>query len=99
MNVNQSIKSNDIQNMFIWLHRINIISYLNQLLGEHRHLHRSNSIQGTDYITNNFLNLRDFRTEIENLKWENRRDIIQVTFRKIVTLLVQKPKILGKNCL
>ena len=30
--------------------------------------HRSDSIQGTDYITNYFLNLRVSRTKIENLK-------------------------------
>ena len=52
----------------------------------------------TDYITKEFLNLRVFRTKIGNLKQQIRKDIIQVNyFRKFVTSLVQKLKILGKK--
>ena len=66
--------------------------------GEGSHIiHRCDSIQGTDYIANDFLNLRVFRTKIENLKHQIRRDIIQVTFQKFVTSLVQKLKILEKK--
>ena len=61
-------------------------------------LHRHDSIQGTDYIVNYFfLNLRVSRAKIENLKWQFGGDIIPLTFRKFVTLLVQKLKILGKK--
>ena len=39
--------------MFIWLYKINIISYLNKLLGEHKHLEDEQSV----YIT---VHNRDF---------------------------------------
>ena len=47
-----------------------------------------------------FLNLRVSRTKIENLKRQSGRDFNKVIFRKFVTSLVQKLKILGvyKNC-
>ena len=55
--------------------------------------HRRDSIQGTDYIANPFfLNLKVSRTTIENLSWQFGGDIIRVTFRKSVTLLVPKLK-------
>ena len=62
---------------------------------------RSGSNQGTDYIANDFfLNLRVFRTKIENLKWQIGRDIIPLSFWKFVTSKVKKLKILrgNKNC-
>ena len=59
--------------------------------------HRRDSIQGTNYIANYFLNLRVSRTKIENLKWQIGGDIIPLTFGKFVTSLVQKLKILGKK--
>ena len=53
------------------------------------------SIQGTNYIANYFLlTLRVSRTKIENLKRQTSGDIIPLTFRKFVTLLVQKLKII-----
>ena len=59
-------------------------------------MHRRDSIQGTDYIANPFfLNLKVLRTTVENLKWRFSGDIIQVTFRKSITSLVQKLK---KTC-
>ena len=42
-----------------------------------------------------FLNLRVSRAKFENLRWQVRGDIIQVTFEKSVTSLVQNSKILG----
>ena len=43
------------------------------------------------YIAYDFiLNLRVFRTRIENLKQQIRRDSIQVTYGKFVTSLVQQ---------
>ena len=47
-----------------------------------------------------FLNLRVSRTKIENLKQQIKRDINHITFRKFVTLLVEKLKVLTvyKNC-
>ena len=58
--------------------------------------HRCDSIQGTDYIANPFfLNLKVSRTTIKNLRLQSGRDIIQVTFGKFVTSLVQKLK---KKC-
>ena len=51
----------------------------------------------TDYIANDFLNLRDFRIKIGNLKWQIGKDIIQITVRNFVTLLVQKNKRLVKK--
>ena len=63
-----------------------------------RLLHRRDSIQGTDYIaTYFFLNLKVSRAKIENLKLWIGGDIISLTFGKIVTLLVQKLKTLGKK--
>ena len=60
--------------------------------------HRCDSIQGTDYIANYFfLNLRVSRTKIYNLKRQIGGDIIPLTFRKFVTSLVQKLKILGNK--
>ena len=60
--------------------------------------HRRDSIHGTDYIANYFfLNLRVSKAKIENLKWWISGDIIPPTFRKFVTFLVQKLKILGKK--
>ena len=53
--------------------------------------HRCDSIQGTDCIANSFfLNSRVSKTKIENVRWQVGSDIIQVTSRKFVTLLVQK---------
>ena len=56
-------------------------------------LHRSDSVWGTDYIANPFfLNWKVSRTTIKNLRWQLGGEIIQVTFRKSSTLLVQKLK-------
>ena len=60
--------------------------------------HRSDSIQGTDYIANYFfLNLKVSRAKIENPKQRIGGDIIPLTFGKFVTLSVQKLKILGRK--
>ena len=56
--------------------------------------HRSDSHQGTDYIANDFLNLRVSRTKIKMTNWEH---IISLTFGKFVTLCVQKLRILKDN--
>ena len=56
--------------------------------------HRRDSIHIAD---NFFLILRVSRTKIENLKCQIGGDIILLSFRKIVTSLVQILKILGKN--
>ena len=40
---------------------------------------------------------RASRAKIENLKWQIGGDIIPLTFRKFVTLLVQQLKILGEK--
>ena len=47
--------------------------------------HSSDSIQGTDYIANNFFNLKVSRTKIKNLKWKIGWNIIKLTFEKFVT--------------
>ena len=55
-----------------------------------KHLHRRDSNQGSDYITNYFfLNLRVSREKIENLKWWFNGDIIPLTFGKFLTSLVE----------
>ena len=61
--------------------------------------HRRDSIQGTDYVANYFfLNVKVSRAKIENLKWKIGGDIILLTVRKFVILLVAlKFKILGKT--
>ena len=55
---------------------------------------RSDSIQGTDYIANDYrpslLNLRVSRTKIENLKQQIGRDINCVTFRKLFNIVGPK---------
>ena len=63
-----------------------------------RLFHRSDSIQCQYRLF--LLNLRFFRTNIENLKQQIGRDINRITFRKFLTSLVQKLKILGvyQNC-
>ena len=48
-------------------------------------IHRSDPIQGTDYIANYFLNLSVSGTKIENLKWKIGWDIILINFGKFVT--------------
>ena len=49
-------------------------------------IHRSDPIQGTDFIANYFfLNLSVSRTNIENLKLKIGGDIILITFGEIVT--------------
>ena len=58
--------------------------------------YRRDSIQGTDYIAN-FFNLKVSRAKIENLKWWIDEDIILLTFRKFVMLVIQKLKKLGKK--
>ena len=58
-------------------------------------LHRCDftQVQDTDYIASPFfLNLKVSRTTIESLRWQFGGEIIQVTFGKFVTLLVQKLK-------
>ena len=61
-------------------------------------MHRRDSIQGTDCITNYFfLNLRVSWAKIENRKWQIGGDIIPLTFGKYVMLLVKKLKILRKK--
>ena len=48
---------------------------------------------GTDYIANPFfLNKKVSRTTIKNLRWQLSGEIIQVTFGKSSTSLVQKLK-------
>ena len=50
-------------------------------------LHRSDSIQGTDYTANYFyyyLNLRVSRAKIENPTWRIGGDIISLIFRKLL---------------
>ena len=60
--------------------------------------HRRDSIQSADYFVDNFfLILRVSRTKIENLKCQIGGDIILLSFRKIVTSLIQILNILGKN--
>ena len=61
-------------------------------------IHRSDSIQGTDYIASYFfLNLKVSRAKIENPKWRISGDIILLNFGKFVTLSVQKLKIFGRK--
>ena len=62
--------------------------------------HRSDSVWGTDYIANPFfLNKKVSRTTIKNLRWQLVGEIIEVTFRKSSTSLVQqlKKKLVHKN--
>ena len=52
--------------------------------------HRSDSMWDTDYIANPFF--LNYWTTIENLRWQLGGEIIQVTFGKSSTLLVQQLK-------
>ena len=93
-----SLISKEFRDDFLDTNRKVISSCQKQQLNVDYLQHRRDSIQGTDYIVNDiFLNLRVFRTKIEHLKWRLKRDTIQITFGKFVTLLVQQLKILGKK--
>ena len=62
--------------------------------------HRSDSMWATDCIANPFfLNKKVSRTTIKNLRWQLGGEIIQVTFRKSSTSLVQelKKQLVHKN--
>ena len=62
-------------------------------LWKNQPFHRLDSMWGTDYIANPFfLNLKISRTTIETLRWQLSGKIIQVTFRKSSTSLVQQLK-------
>ena len=82
----------------LWWVFINLLLKLLVYKSEPNLNHRHDSIQGTDYIANYFfLNLWVSREKFENLKWWISGDIIPLTFKNFVTLLVQKLKILRKK--
>ena len=77
----------------IWDSLLDTVMSRNQHIGVQERQYRCDSIQGTDYIANPFfLNLKVSSTTIENLRWQFGGNIIQATFGKSVTSLVQKRK-------